>query len=102
MISYNIDASGQKLRVNFDEDISSATDLTMSMQPERGAVITVTPTLGTADVEVGDETFLANQYVEYAVIADQFTYIGRYLLKAAVTLSGVVIVPNAELFRVLS
>jgi hypothetical protein len=72
MINFNIDAYGGTLRVNFGEDISSATAFTMEIQPQVGDKQSLTPTLGTSDVWVGDEKYLANQYVEYTITANQF------------------------------
>ena len=96
-----MDASGGVLRVNFRQDISTATAFTMTLEPEVGEKLDKVPTLGTVDVDVGDETFLANQYVNYTTLADDFTYVGRWRKKATATLSASNIVATEQtLFRV--
>jgi hypothetical protein len=101
MISYNKDASGQKLRVNFNENISAATAFAMTLEPTVGEKLEVTPTLGTSNVVVGDETFLANEYVEYAVTADMFDYVGRWRAKAEATVSPGEVATDYRFFRVM-
>ena len=102
MINFNQNSFGQKLRVNFGQDISTATLLEMKIEPESGDEIDKTPTLGTADVEVGDETFEADQYVEYETEEGDFEdYTGRYRVKAIATLPTETISTDYVLFRVM-
>jgi len=100
MISFNKAASGGTIRVNFNEDVSTATAFSMILEPEDGEKQTVTPTLGTSDVVVGDETFDANKYCEYTTTASQFSYVGRWRLRATATLSSSVVASDWVLFRV--
>lgn len=91
MINFNKDASGQKLRVNFNQDISSGSIFKMYMEPQiNGEVREISPAvLGTSDVMVGDEKFLANQYLEYTIQADDFEdYTGIWRVKG--TADGVI------------
>jgi len=84
MVSYNVKSYGEKIRVNFNTDISSASTYSMIIEPESGDEQALTPTLGTSNVTVGDETLVANQYVEYTTTENQFLdFIGRYRVKAA-------------------
>ena len=102
MINFNKDSFGQTLRVNFGQDVSTATEFSLEMQPENGETVTKTPTLGTSDVDVGDETFIANYYVDYAVTEDVFSdYTGRWRAKAIATLPGETIATDYVLFRVM-
>lgn len=102
MINFNIDSFGQKLRVNFDQDVSAATLFSMELEPEHGDTLTKTPTLGAVEVDVGDETFLANQYVEYTVEAGIFDdWVGRWRAKAIATLAGETIATEYRFFRVM-
>lgn len=90
MINYNQDAYGNVLYCNFGEDISSATTLTMTIEPKRGDSKELTPTLGTSDVTIGDETYTANYYVYYTVTDGLFDiYKGKWRKKATALISGV-------------
>lgn len=89
MQNFNKDDVGAKLYINFSEDISTATSYDMTILPERGPVQKVTPTLGTSAVVVGNKDFLANQYVYYALTAEQFeNRVGRAQAKAKATFSS--------------
>ena len=72
MIQFNQDAYGQVIRVNFGEDISAATAFTLELLPQYGDQQDLTPTLGTSDADVGDQTYLANQFVYYTTTSDMF------------------------------
>jgi hypothetical protein len=61
----------------------------MTIEPEKGEKQLVTPVLlGTANVDVGNQTFLANQYVVYTTEAEQFKNTGRWRAKATATISS--------------
>ena len=101
MISYNKLASGQVIRSNFNTDVSSATAFTMKLEPQNGEVIEKTPTLGTSDVVVGDETFLANQYCNHTTTASEFsTYTGKWRVNATATLASSVVASDYTEFRI--
>lgn len=87
----NQDSEGQKLYIDFVRDLSTATALTMNLQPERGSDIDVTPTLETSDTWVGDKLMEANQFVSHTITADMFSaYTGKWRMKATATISGVI------------
>jgi hypothetical protein len=100
MISFNIDSFGGKLRVNFGQDISAGTAFTMTIKPEKGQMQELTPTLGTSDADVGDGTYLANNYVEYTITEDLFDVAGIWRKKAVATVGGVDIGTPYSFFRV--
>ena len=101
MININKDAYGGKIRVNFGQTLTAATSFTMKMLPQSGAEISVTPTLGTSRVAVGDEYYEANEYVEYTITENMFdTYVGLWTKKALATIGSEVIPTEPELFRV--
>lgn len=103
MINYNQKSFGQKLRVNFGQDVSAATVFSMKIEPRRGSLVTKTPTLGTTSAEEGDEKFLANQYVEYSIEENFFkNYRGLYRVRAIATLPTETIAANWIIFRVTS
>jgi hypothetical protein len=102
MINYNISGIGQKIRVNFNQDISSASKYTMTIEPERGEPQELTPTLGTVAVVEGDKKFLANEYVEFTITAGLFLdKTDRWRVKATAVIGGNTIATNYHLFRVM-
>ena len=102
MINFNKDAYGQKLRVNFGQDISAATALTMTIEPQVGEKQSLTPTLGTSDVNVGDERYSANQSVEYTTTDGQFdVYVGLWRKKASALVGSEMISVDYTQFRVM-
>jgi len=102
MENFNVDASGQLLRVNFERDVSTATAFSMTLQPRQGDKLSITPTLGTSGVTVGDEVLAANQYCETTTTANQFNnHIGIWRKKATATLpSGEVVSSQYTFFEV--
>ena len=101
MQSVNKDGFGQKLYVDFNQDISANTALTITFRPEAGDEIDKTPTLETTDIYVGDQYYQANQYVSYTVEDGVFDgYIGRYQMKATATLATETVATRWEFFRV--
>jgi len=100
MVSFNIDSYGGKIRVNFGQDISAGTAFSMTIMPEKGDEQTLTPTLGTSDVDVGDESYLANCYVEYTITDGLFDVSGIWRKKAVATVGGVDIGTQYSNFRV--
>jgi hypothetical protein len=118
MQSFNVSASGQLLYVNFNTDISLATNFSLRMVPKRGLAIEVTPELGTADIWVGDERFITNNYVKYVIQPNQWSLgsvievdnvndqrvdgIGLWRVKAGATLGDEVIFTNFMNIRVMS
>ena len=104
MASFNVFEFGQVIRANLRQDVSTNTGLEMIIQPEvgssknavhmdnkpRGAVIATNPdvTVGTVDIEVGDETFLANEYLEYTIKADDLSKPGIWRVKGSADISA--------------
>jgi hypothetical protein len=99
----NFKEIGQVIRVNLGEDISLATP-TLVLLPEVGTVKNITDgvTIPAVQVVVGDETFEANEYIEYTTIKDDLDYVGRWKKKAKLTFSDSDVQQNDyEKFRVL-
>jgi len=80
---------GQVLRVNFGEDISTNTALELTIQPKHGASKTIVTgvALGTSNAEVGDDTFLANEFITYTLIANDLNFKGQFRMKGKATMS---------------
>ena len=89
MGNLNINEIGQPIRINFGEDVSLATP-TLILQPELGLTKEFTSgvTIPNVDVTIGDETLLANQYLEYFTVAGDLDYIGRWRNKAKLNFSA--------------
>lgn len=101
MQKINKSTFGEKLYIDFNEDISSNTALTMKLQPRSGEVIEVTPTLETTDLYVEDQLHEANQYVSYTTTSGMFDNYapGQYRAKATATLPSKTISTDYELTR---
>lgn len=85
MPNLNIGEFGQKVYVNMGEDVSSATTLTFKLQPQSGETLERGSTdgvaVGTANLEYEDQTFIANEYLEYTIKDGDLTYAGTWRLK---------------------
>jgi len=84
----NINDFGQTLRANIGANVSSATAYQMILEPEKGKEIEKTATLGTVNVVEGDQTFIANEYIEYILEADVIKFIGQWRKKGIAVISG--------------
>ena len=97
MANFNKFEYGQVIRANLREDVSTNTGLEIVLQPELGAsknanrvgntqplgaVIANNPdvTEGTVDVAVDDETYLANQYLEYTIKENDLSKSGVWII----------------------
>lgn len=104
MGNLNYKEVGQPIRINLGEDISLSTP-TLILQPEVGLTkeITTGVTIPNVNITVGDETLLANQYLEYHTKADDLDYIGRWRFKAKLNFSSTDIrQTDFQKFRVLA
>ena len=104
MGNLNFKEVGQPIRINLGEDISLSTP-TLILQPEVGKTKNLTSgvTIPAVDVTVGDETLLANEYVEYFTKEDDLDYVGRWRFKTKLDFSSTDIrQTDYQKFRVLS
>ncbi len=102
MQNINIDSAGSKLYINFGRDISTGTDLKLTLQPESGEIKEVTPTVGTSNIDIDNKNMLANQYIQYTTLGGDFEqYYGRWRMKGSATVSGETFVTDYILFRVM-
>ena len=81
---------GQTLHANLGEDVSAATSYAMILQPELGVLVEKVATLGTVNLVVGDETFLANEYVSYVVEPNVLDKPGAWRIKGKAPFSSTV------------
>ena len=96
---------GQIVRANIGVDVSTNTGLEFILQPKSGAPINATTVLdqplnailrtgsdgvvvGTVNIAIGDETFLANEYLEYTTLPDDLSISGLWRIKGAAQLSA--------------
>ena len=99
MPPFNTLEYGQVIRANLKQDVSTNTGLEMIIQPElgrsinsntltlkpMGAVVVTNPdvAVGVVDVVVDDETYLANEYLEYTIKANDLSKSGIWRVKGA-------------------
>jgi len=88
MANLNINEYGQKVYVNLGEDISSATGLTFFLEPQNGEKLTRGASdgvaVGSTTITVDDESFTANQYLEYTIKSGDLNHIGQWRLTGQV------------------
>jgi len=98
---------GQVLRINFNQDVSGATDLTFLLEPKYGTEVSKTNltgvTVGSSNVDVGDSSYLANEFIEYTIESTDLDYAGQYRMKGKAKLSATnEIVSDYVFFNVLA
>ena len=104
MGNLNLNEVGQPIRINLSDDISLSTP-TLILQPEIGITKEITDgvTIPAVNVTVGDETLLANEYIEYFTKAGDLDYVGRWRFKAKLDFSSTDIrQTDFQKFRVLA
>ena len=91
-MGFNVSSYGQVVRVNLMENILSNSGLELIIRPEVGPahVITEGVTVGEVDVVVGDEVFLANEYIEYTTLDGDLDSAGLWQKKATAKLAGAI------------
>ena len=88
---------GQVIRANLGQDVSTNIGLRFILQPKAGTPENNTKTdnypssivrtqsdgvvVGTVDVVVGDETFSANEYLEYTTLVNDLSISGLWRVK---------------------
>lgn len=105
MSGFNKFEYGLVIRSNIGQDVLTNEGLEMTIQPEVGASMNATAngfdipvgaiivknplvTVGVVDVEVGDETFLANEYLEYTIQPNDLSKSGIWRVKGSVDISS--------------
>ena len=92
MPSLNKSEFGQTVRVNMLEDVSTATALNFILEPRLGEKLEKSASdgvvVGSSNITVDDEQYLANNYLEYTIKTGDLEYVGSWRLKAEATLSG--------------
>ena len=104
MTDYNKGEYGQTIYVNMGEDVSTNTELSLILEPAIGTKKEISSgvTVGSANVDVNDETYLANEYLQYTIAADDLDYAGLWRKKGEATLSSTnKIISNYTHFSVL-
>ena len=104
MGNLNLNEVGQPIRINLSDDISLSTP-TLILKPEIGITKEITDgvTIPAVNVTVGDETLLANEYIEYFTKDGDLDYVGRWIFKAKLDFSSTDIrQTDFQKFRVLA
>ena len=92
-MTFNKKEYGQIIYVNLGTDISSGTDLKVILQPKRGEKQEKTTNIavGTSNVTVDDQIFLANQYLEYTIQPDDLNKSGQWRTRGSAIVDSVLI-----------
>lgn len=102
-MTFNDGEYGSVLRVNLGTDISAGTSLTLYLQPRRGEEKEFTTNLvvGSSNVTVDDQSFLANQYLEYTLQDGDLDEAGQWRARGSAIVSGELIKSDYVKFTVL-
>ncbi len=102
-MTFNEGEYGSILRVNLGVDISTGTELTVFLEPLKGAEkeFTTNVALGTSNADVDDQTFLANQFLEYTIQEDDLDQAGQWRVRGSAIVSGELIKSDYVKFTVL-
>lgn len=89
-MTFNEKEYGSVLRVNLGEDISAGTSLTIDLERWRGdkKEFTTNIAVGTSNTVVDDQTFLANQFLEYTLQEDDLDKAGQWRVRGSAIVSG--------------
>ena len=93
MINYNKDEFGQLIYADMGQDVSTASELKLILQAQvsvngdKSEIVTGV-TVGAANVDVNDETFLANQYLQYTIKDGDLNKAGLWRVKGEALLSS--------------
>jgi len=92
VLSLNINEYGDVLYAPLDEDVSTATEYHLWLEPKVGDITKLTSgngvSLGTVDVTVDDEVFLANTYVKYTTKSGDIDQFGLWRIKGMAQMSA--------------
>jgi len=92
MTNLNKDEFGQVLRANIGLNVSVNIGLEFILEPRIGKALTKADvdgvTVGTNDVVVGDQTFMANEYIEYTTQDGDIDQSGVWRIKGAAQISS--------------
>lgn len=104
--NYNKNEFGQLIFSNLGQDVSTASELTMVLEPQVGSIkeksISDGVSVGTSNVTVNDRTFLANEYLQYTIAEDDLDFAGLWRNKGKAKLSSTnLIIGDYHTFTVL-
>ena len=103
-MTFNDGEYGSVLLINLGADISSGSSLTVLIEPKRGDSKEFTSNIivGTVDITVDDQDFLADQYLEYTLQDGDLDFIGQWRARGSVILGGELIKSDFVRFTVLA
>jgi hypothetical protein len=107
MANLNKGEYGQKVYVNMGEDVSSASTITFILEPQSGEKLERTTAngvaVGTTNLAYEDQTFIANEYLEYTILDGDLTYVGTWRLKGECLLTSTnKVISDYQLIEVLA
>ena len=78
--------------IDFQEDISSASELTFVLEPQSGDKLTKSiadgVAVGASNITVDDQDLIANQYLTYVIKEGDLKYVGTWRLKGECLLTS--------------
>lgn len=106
MADLNKDEYGQTIYVNLGQDVSTATALNFVLEPQIGDKLERSASdgvaVGTSNITVDDETYQANQYLEYTIKEGDMEYAGLWRIRGEATLSATKkVIGDYRIIRVL-
>lgn len=106
MANLNKDEYGLTIYANLGVDISAFTALNFILEPKTGSKLEKSVgdgvSLGTSNITVDDESYLANQYISYTIQSSDISKSGQWRLKGEATLSSAnKVIGDYKLFTVL-
>lgn len=91
-MNLNKNEYGQKVYVNMGEDVSTATTITMILQPQIGEKLEKVAAdgvaVGSTNITVDDENLIANEYLEYTIKEGDLSYSGMWRKKGEAQLTS--------------
>jgi hypothetical protein len=102
-MTFNEGEYGSKLYVDLGVDISAATSLTVILEPRRGDTkeFTSNVAVGTANTDVDDKTFLADQFLEYTIQDGDLDESGQWRAKGSALVGSELVKSDYVRFTVL-
>lgn len=105
MATLNKNEYGQKVYINIGEDVSSASSITIKLQPQKGETLTKGSTdgvaVGSTNITVNNTDLIANEYLEYTIKEGDLTYAGTWRIKGEAQLSATnKVISNYSYFEV--
>jgi len=78
MTAINLGEYGQKVYANMRQDVSSAINAYIYLEPQIGETKKVQAVIGDTNITVDDQNLIANEYLEYTLKEGDIAYQGTW------------------------